>query len=42
MSVETKSYDIYDLKTGRLTARISAEGIVQSVGDAEAWHLYRS
>ncbi len=36
MSVETKSYDIYDLKTGQLAARISAEGIVKSVGDTEA------
>ena len=36
MSVETKSYDIYDLKTGQLAARISADGVVQSKGDPEA------
>ncbi|HLX41609.1 MAG TPA: hypothetical protein VKR42_13835 [Ktedonobacteraceae bacterium] len=36
MSVETKSYDIYDLKTGQLAARISPDGVVQSKGDPEA------
>ena len=36
MSVEAKSYTIYSLKTGRLAARISSEGDVQSEGDPEA------
>ena len=36
MSVEAKSYAIYSLKTGRLAARISPEGEVQSEGDPEA------
>jgi hypothetical protein len=36
MSVETKNYDIYDLKTGLLAARINAEGAVQSEGNPEA------
>ncbi|MEO8970556.1 MAG: hypothetical protein ABI406_03025 [Ktedonobacteraceae bacterium] len=36
MSVETKNYDIYDLKTGKLAARINTEGVVQNVGDPEA------
>lgn len=35
MSVETKNYDIYNLKTGQLVARISADGVVQSIGDTE-------
>jgi hypothetical protein len=35
MSVETKSYDIFDLKTGQLAARISAEGVVQSASNPE-------
>ncbi len=36
MSGEAKSYAIYNLKTGRLAARISPEGVVQSEGDPEA------
>ena len=36
MSGEAKSYSIYSLKTGRLVARISPEGDVQSEGDSEA------
>src|SRR5947209_17187594 len=36
MSDEATSYAIYNLKTGRLAARISPEGVLQSEGDPEA------
>jgi hypothetical protein len=36
MSIEAKSYAIYNMKTGRLAARISPGGVVQSEGDPEA------
>ena len=36
MSVEIKSYDIYDLKTGQFAARIKDDGVVQSEGNPEA------
>ena len=36
MSEEVKSYDIYNLKTGQLAARMSLDGTVQSEGDPEA------
>ena len=36
MSGEAKSYAIYNMKTGGLAARITAEGGVQSEGDPEA------
>lgn len=36
MSVETKNYDIYNLKTGLVVAKISVEGVVQNDGDPEA------
>ena len=36
MSIETKSYDIYNVKTGLPVAKISSEGVVQSDGDPEA------
>jgi hypothetical protein len=36
MSGEAKSYDIYNLKTGQLAARISPDGVVHSEGDPEA------
>jgi hypothetical protein len=36
MSDETTSFNIYDMRTGRLAARIYSDGTVQSEGDAEA------
>ena len=36
MSIATNGYDIYDLKTGLMVAKISAEGIMQSGGNPEA------
>lgn len=36
MSDEGKSYAIYDMRTGRLAARISSDGVVQGEDDPEA------
>lgn len=36
MSTEATGYEIYDVKTGRLAARISPEGVIQGEGDPEA------
>ncbi len=36
MSVETKGYTIYDLKTGRMVAQLGPNGVVQDAGDPVA------
>ena len=36
MSDESQSFAIYDMRTGRLAARIRADGVVQGEDDSEA------